>query len=388
MASERPLRLGVVGLGSGAITLLGGIKKSRRIQVVAAADVRQEALDAFAKEFQAETFHSIEEMCESPHVEAVCIVTPTHLHKEHVITAAEHGKHIMVTKPMAITLEDCAAMNAAAERNRVVLICGHTQSMLLPIRKMAELVHSGELGKLAMVHTWHFTDWIYRPRMPFELDVATGGGVVFRQSPHQIDIVRLIGGGMVKSVRAQVMQLDPSRPAPGAYVVFLEFAGGVPATLIYNGYGHFDAAEITFGRSYRPSQTSRPAAPEEEAALKEAGRYRGSEAIESRRAEATEEPPFSAFGLTLASCERADVRQSPHGLWVYNRDGREERVLPPDEARGEAEFEELYQAVLNNRAPIHSGRWGEATHEVTLAIMESARDGKEIVLSHQVALPA
>jgi len=120
-------------------------------------------------------------------------------------------------------LEDCEAMNAAAERNGVRLVCGHTQSLLAPIRKMAELVWSGELGKLGMLHTWHYTDWMYRPRRPWELDVSIGGGVVYRQSPHQIDILRLVAGERVKSVRAMVLSLDPKRDAPGAYTVFLQF---------------------------------------------------------------------------------------------------------------------------------------------------------------------
>jgi phthalate 4,5-cis-dihydrodiol dehydrogenase len=104
----------------------------------------------------------------------------------------------------------------------------------------------------------------------------------------------------------------------------------------------------------------------------------------SRRAE---EAPFTTFGITLVSCEKADLRQSPQGIWVYEESGRREIVLPPDEARGEAEFEELYQAVTNGIPPLHDGRWGAATHEITLAIMESAEQGKEIYLTRQTEVP-
>lgn len=388
MAHTSYLRWGIAGLGSGAMNLLEGFSRNPHVRVTAAADVRTEALEAFGREFGAETYLSVEDMCQSPNVDAVWVATPNHLHAQHVITAAGHGKHVTVSKPMAVTIEECEAMNAAAERNGVVLLCGHTQSMLAPIRKMAELVWSGDYGKLGMVHSWNYSDWIYRPRMPYELDVSQGGGVVYRQSPHHIDIVRLIGGGLVKSVRAMTMQLDPRRPAPGAFVAYLEFADGTPATIVYSGYGHFRSSELTFGHGYSPDRVSGFTTPEEEQAMKERRRYGTSVPREPTESPAGEEPIHGAFGLTLVTCERADIRQSPRGLWVYEDSGKREIEVPREQSRGEAEFEEMYQAVANQRPAIHDGRWGEATHEVTLAIMESARTGSEIFLSRQVGVPA
>ncbi|MBM2811771.1 MAG: 4,5-dihydroxyphthalate dehydrogenase [Chloroflexi bacterium] len=385
MAAERVLRFGIAGVGVGASNLLGGFKRNPRVKVTAAADLRTDAVEAFGREFGCETYGSVEAMCKSPNVDAVWVSTPNQFHAEHAILAAEHGKHVTVSKPMAITLEECEAMNQAAERNGVKLLSGHTQAMLAPIRKMAELVHSGDYGRLGMVHSWNYTDWMYRPRMPYELDVSKGGGVVFRQSPHHIDIVRLIGGGLVRSVRAMTLELDTKRPAPGAFVAYLQFEDGTPATIVYSGYGHFGSHEITFESSYRPPMMPRDATPEQEAALKEARRYTGSGPSETRP---EEEPPWhSAFGLTLVTCERADIRQSPHGLWVYDDAGKREIEVPKAESRGEPEFDEMYQAVVRDRPVVHSGRWGQATHEVSLAIMESARTGREIMMSHQVSLP-
>ncbi len=224
--------------------------------------------------------------------------------------------------------------------------------------------------------------------MPYELDVAMGGGLIYRQSPHHIDIVRLIAGGLVKSVRAQTMILDPERIAPGAFTAYLEFEGRVPCSLVYSGYGHFETSEITFGGGYSPGRVTKATTPEEEAALKEARRYTasGQSRAELDAAQA-EQPTHSAFGFTIATCEKADIRQSPHGLWVYDESGKHEIGVPKDAVRGEAEFEEMYQAAVNGRHVVHDGRWGEATHEVTMAIMESARTGKEVFLSHQVAVP-
>src|SRR5207302_3270945 len=86
------------------------------------------------------------------------------------------------------------------------------------------------------------------PRLPSELDSKVGGGVLYRQGPHQIDIVRGIGGGMVKSLRAIAGRWNPSFPeAEGDYTAFLEFEDGTAATMVFNGYGYFDITEMTWG---------------------------------------------------------------------------------------------------------------------------------------------
>jgi phthalate 4,5-cis-dihydrodiol dehydrogenase len=374
-----PLRVGLVGIGVGASQLLPALTSSPHIKLVAAADVRPPALEQFARQYQTRTYLSVEELADDADVEAVWIATPNHLHAEHVIAAAERGKHVIVSKPMAITLDEAAAMNAAAEQHGVKLLAGHTQSMAPTIRKMAELVHSGELGKLGMLHTWHYTDWMYRPRLPAELDVSQGGGPVFRQASHQVDIVRYIGGGLVKSVRAMVVQLDPARGAPGAYTVYLEFEDGTPATIIYSGYGHFGMAELLTGASSATANAGSNRSQAEEAALKESMRYTGGQPTAGGNT-------LGLFGLTLVTCERGDMRESPDGLFVY-RHGQLQRMPVADELRGAAELEELYQAVRFAQPIVHDGRWGEATLEVCLAINESARTHAEVLLSRQTALP-
>ncbi len=160
MARQDYLRWGIAGIGSGASNLLGGFSRNPHVKITAAADIRKEAVEAFGREFNCETYLSVEEMCKSPNVDAVWVSTPNHLHAEHVIAAVENKKHCTVSKPMAITLEECEAMNEAAERNGVVLLSGHTQSMLPAVRKMAEVVRSGEYGRLAMIHSWHYNDWM------------------------------------------------------------------------------------------------------------------------------------------------------------------------------------------------------------------------------------
>jgi len=393
-----PLRFGIAGLGLASTFMLPYLARDPRVKITAAADVRPAAREQFAREFQAATFASVEDLCRSPQVDVVYVCTPNYLHAEHAIQAATYGKHILLEKPMAVTLEECDAIIAAAERHGVHLIYGHTHSYDPPIQKLWEVVRSGALGRLTMLHTWNYTDLLYRPRAAWELDTQRGGGVVYIQAPHQVDIVRLLGGGLVGSVRAMTGCWDPALPTEGAYAAYLEFADGVPATLVYSGYGHFDTAELHYWigerglprdpathaqtwAAYRARAAAGAADPD---AGKDAVRYGG----DRPRAPAAGPRHQYFFGLTLVSCERGDLRQSPDGIYVYDETGKRELPLPPDVTGNQAVIDAVYDAVVHDRPPLHDGRWGKATLEVCLAILESARQRRELLLAHQVPSPA
>jgi phthalate 4,5-cis-dihydrodiol dehydrogenase len=390
------LRLGIAGLGVASTQILPPISKLPFIKIAAAADTRVDAVAKFREQYGAEGYTSVEALCADANVDAVYIATPNRLHAEHAITAAKHKKHIIVEKPMAMSLSECDAMNEAAERHGVKLLCGHTHSFDPPIRKIREIVKSGELGKLCMMHTWNFNEFMYRPRMKHEL--AMTRGVVLNQGPHHVDIVRLIGGGMVRSVRAMTGIWDKARAWEGSYTCYLEFENGTPATLVYSGYGFFDTAElfewVGEGGQPRAPETNLNVrkkladvrTPEEEEELKEAMRYGGRREGEFSHVWTGErKQPF--FGFILVSCERGDIRQTADGLRIYGENERREIKLPARTRGREAEVEELYDAVVKGRPVLHGGRWGAATLEVCLAMLESSRERKEIFLSHQVPSP-
>ncbi len=390
------LRLGMAGLGVASTQILPPIAKLPFIKITAAADMRADAVAKFSAQYQAEGYTSVEELCASPNVDAVYIATPNALHAEHAITAAKHKKHIIVEKPMAMNLAECDAMNEAADKYGVKLLCGHTHSFDPPIRKIREIVKSGELGKLCMINTWNYNEFMYRPRMKHEL--AMTRGVVLNQGPHHVDVVRLIGGGMVRSVRAMTGIWDEAREWEGSYTCYLEFADGTPATLVYSGYGFFDTAElfdwVGEGGQHRPPETNLSVraklrevrTAEEEEQLKEGMRFGGRREGEFSHVWSGErKQPF--FGHMVVSCRKGDIRQTPDGLKIYGETEQREINLPAGSRGREAEVEELYDAVVKGRPVFHGGRWGAATLEVCLAILESAKQRKEIMLSHQVASP-
>jgi phthalate 4,5-cis-dihydrodiol dehydrogenase len=390
-AAQRKLRLGVAGLGRAFSLMLPTFAGDPRVALVAAADSRAEARARFAADFAALSYQTVEELCADPTVEVIYVATPHQDHARHAVLAARHGKHLLVEKPMALSLAECAAIIAAAERAGVQLVVGHSHSFDAPIARLRALIASGAFGAVRMINAINYTDYLYRPRRPEELDTAQGGGAVFNQAAHQVDIVRLIGGGRVSRVRAATGAWDAARPTEGAYAALLTFADGAFASLTYNGYGHFDSDELQgwigeMGQKKSPHAgppRARFANPQAEAACKNARNYGGPD----HRPLAAPAPAHQHFGTLLVSCERADLRALPDGVMIY-QDGtaRLDAVPLPQVPRTEV-IDELYGAVVRAQAPLHGGAWAMATLEVLLAILTSARESRDVALEHQVGLP-
>ena len=241
----RTLNVGVVGLGLAAAGVIPAMVAMPQVNLVAGADINPRALQAFQEQYGARVYSSIEALCDDPDVDTVWIATPNTCHCPHVILAAERGKHVIVEKPMAISLAEAARMIEAAEKHGVQLLCGGSRSSSAVVRKMRQVVATGALGRLRAMTTWSATDWMLRPRRPDELDVLQGGGVVYRQAPHQVDSVRLLAGGKVSSVRGITGQwMAPRHTAPGFFSALLECENGALATLVYSAYGYFMASEL------------------------------------------------------------------------------------------------------------------------------------------------
>jgi len=387
VGEARKLRIGVAGLGRAFTVMLPTFIADPRVALVAAVDPRPEARARFAADFSAKTYETTEALCADPDVEIVYLATPHQFHAQHAILAAQHGKHVLCEKPMALALDDCAAMIAAAQRGRVHLIVGHSHSFDAPIGRTRALIDSGAFGAVRMIHALNYTDFLYRPRRPEELDTSLGGGAIFSQAAHQVDIVRLLGGGEVKSVRAATGAWDPARPTEGSYSALCTFANGAFASFTYGGYGHFDSDEFQgwigeMGQRKTPYAQKPPAltADAQEAALKNARNYGGS----AYQPSAGQGLAHQHFGTIIVSCARADLRPVPNGVMIY-QDGatRLDSLPPPKAPRGEV-IDELYDAVVHDKPPLHDGAWAMATLEVCLAILQSSREGREIALSHQV----
>ena len=390
--TEKKLRLGVAGLGRGFMLMLPTFRGHSRSRVVAAASPGADARAQFKQDFGGPAYATVDELCRDPDVDAIYIATPHQFHAEHVVAAANNGKHVLVEKPMALTLEECATMIAAARTAGVQLIVGHSHSFNAPILRTRALIESGAYGKVQMITAAYYTDFLYRPRRPEELDTAKGGGVVFSQGAHQVDIVRLLAGGRTRSLRAATGAWDPARPTEGAYTALLTFEDGPFASLTYSGYAHFDSDEFCgwMGETGQPkdpakygaarAMTANVTSRDDEARLKRTRGY---------GLAANAPPPPAAhnhFGLVLVSCEHADLRPMPTGVRIYaDAVERFDPVPPPTVPRAEV-LDELCDAVAGTRPAIHTGEWAMATLEACLAILQSSRQNREVPLLHQVGV--
>ena len=361
------------------------------IVLCAAVDPLPRPREAFARDFHGKTYSDFEAMCADPSVEAIYIASPHQFHAQQAIMALAAGKHVLVEKPLALTLDDCDAVIDAAERSRSHLIVGHTHAYDPNIRAMQRMVHNGDIGRLGMITAFNYTSFLYRPRRPEELDTAQGGGILFNQVTHQIEIARLIGGDEVRSVRANVGILDPTRPTEGNCIAFLEFENGAAASLIYSSYDFFDSDEFHdwIGESGILKEPNQHGAmrrrllsgdtPEPEL-QKDLG-YGG-------RPLPTELPHLPHFGTFIITGSEGELRLSADSIIKYDQDGAhhmpvERGVGKP--GHGDA-LDELWAALRHGRASAHSARWGKATLEVALAILRSARERREIFLEHQFKL--
>lgn len=370
------LRVGIAGLGAASRLVLPFMGSVAGVRLAAAADTREAARAAFAATYGLPAFASIEALCASPDVDAVWIETPNPFHCEHVMLAAAHNKHVIVAKPLAATLEECERMIAACRTAGVRLLLGHSKMFDSPVRAMAELARSGRLGRVNQIDSWWYNDWLRRPRLAEELDKARGAGFVLRQAPHLVDIVCHIMDSRAVSVRALTGRWDTDVPTDGNCAALLQFESGAFANISLNGYGYFGTSELTWDIGIF-GETRALAKPAPRRAPLEVDSKYGEPQRERHVGDAM---PFA--GLTLVSCERGLMRQSPQGLYLYTDEGREEIAVAPNPGRA-AELIELRDALKEKRDVFPNGEWGKANLEICLGILQSAQEGRDVALHRQ-----
>lgn len=367
---------------------LPSLRRNAHVTLVACAAPREASRKAFTQEFGGSAFETVDALCAAPEVEAVYIATPHQLHRNHALAAARAGKHILVEKPLAIALEDADAIVDAAARAGVHLITGPSHSFDQPVQKARQLIASGQYGAVRMIHAFNYTDFLYRPRRPEELDTAQGGGVVFSQAVHQIDVVRALMGARAERVVAMTGTWDPQRPTEAAYTTLIGFEGGRFASLTYSGNAHYDSdalqgwiGELGTDKDAAAYGKARQAlaslgAPEDEAKLK-SGRTYGATEVPAPALHAEH------FGPVIVSCDRADLRLTPKGVEIWGDFERDFIPAPPDPTPRAPVLAALYGAIRLGRPPVQSEGWGRASLEICHAILQSARTNSFVDLTRQ-----
>ena len=196
---KNPVRVCMIGAGrvgrlhSGSI-----IRYVPSGRLVALVDPVADVLENTANELGIEArFASLEQALEKVDFEAVIVTTPTPMHKPLAILAAEHGKHVFMEKPMALSLPECDDMIAAARRNAVILQLGFMRRFDPEFQAAAQRIKAGEIGRPMLVKSL-----THGPGLPpaWARDLKTSNGNLAEVNSHDWDCVRWLAGSNIQRV--------------------------------------------------------------------------------------------------------------------------------------------------------------------------------------------
>lgn len=387
IAGHAPIALGVIGLGRGFALTAPTLKLDPRVKVVAGSDPRLNAQIQFRHDFDCNIFSSLEEMCNQPNLDAIYIASPHEYHKEHAIRALMAGKHVLVDKPMAISVLDCDAMILAAKASGKHLIVGPSHGFDPQINLVRSLIESEDVGAVKMISAQQYTDYIYRPRRPEEFKRELGGGVIFAQATHHLDMFQVLAASPIRKVYASIGNWDEGRKVDGAYSLALKTDSGVFGTLTYSGYGHFDSdelmgwiGELGFDKNPNSHRKDRPYLRGEDELIAKNKRGYGQPGEGSAVSCFDQSPLAEHFGHIVVTAEKADLRPRPNGVEVFSLLERKLHPLPTQAAARSGVIRELWDAIHNNKAPLHDGNWGRHIIKVCHCIVQSAETQAEVTI--------
>jgi glucose-fructose oxidoreductase len=218
--SHAPLGVAIVGLVHGHVHgFLGQYQHRPEIEIVAVVepDSKLRAAASSRYGFQAaQMFGDLDEMIAKVHPQAVLVYTNTYDHRRVVETCARRGVHVMMEKPLAVSLEDALAMQKAAQAGKIHVLVNYETSWYPSNHAAYDLVHGGSLGEIrkVVVHDGHkgpkeigvepeFLSWLTDPKL-------NGGGALFDFGCYGADLMTwLMDGQRPQSVTAVTQQIKP-----------------------------------------------------------------------------------------------------------------------------------------------------------------------------------
>lgn len=200
--------IGIALLGCGRIAKrhaeLLGSGQIEGAKLVAVCDNDSDRAQTIAKKYVVPWFHSLSDLLEADGIDAVSILTPSGLHADHAIEVARSKRHVIVEKPMALTLSDADRMIAEAEIANVRLFVVKQNRFNLPVVKAKAALDAGRLGQLVLgtVRVRWCRDQSYYDQDDWRGTWALDGGVIANQASHHVDMLRWFMGP-VESVHAR-----------------------------------------------------------------------------------------------------------------------------------------------------------------------------------------
>ncbi len=226
---------GLVGCGDiSRRRVAPALRELESCELVAVSRAREELAEAFVREFEARRWYADwRELVRDEEIDAVYVATPVHLHAEQAIAAAEAGKHVLCEKPMALDAAECERMIAACRANKVKLGVAYYRHFYPVVRRVQELIDSGELGVPIVVQMNAF-EWFdpepSHPRAWLLKKELSGGGPMFDFGCHRIEVMLDLVGG-VSDVQSTLANTLFQREVEDVATAIFRFERGPCGTL-------------------------------------------------------------------------------------------------------------------------------------------------------------
>lgn len=239
---DKVFNFAIIGCGVIAPCHADSIVNMEGTELYAVCDIIHDKADAFAQRYGVKkVYYDYREMLKNPEIDIVCICTPSGLHGEMSIAAAESGKHIVCEKPMEITNEKNEAIIEAVRRCNVKMQCIFQRRTMSAAIAAKKAIEEGKLGRILMASAYlkYYRDQAYYNsagwRGTWELD---GGGALMNQGVHGIDLLIWMVGQKVEKLFARADHLARNIEVEDTAVALMQFSGG--------GYGVIEGATIAY----------------------------------------------------------------------------------------------------------------------------------------------
>ena len=243
MRRGRPIRVGLVGCGRIAfLRHLPALQSLACADLVAVADIDRGALGRVAARYGAPRLHaSAEALIDDPAVECVGVLVPPEGHTDVAEAALAAGKHVLVEKPLALSIEECDRMIAVTADTGVIAMVGHNLRFHRLVRRARDLIEAGAIGVPEAIRTITVGARAGARGGDWAADSAAGGGVMMELGVHQYDLWRLLTGGVPGQVVA-LAAVEGSRDRRAGVSAIL--SGGAVAEAI-SVHGRPPSNEVT-----------------------------------------------------------------------------------------------------------------------------------------------
>lgn len=354
-STHKPVRIGLIG--AGAIMRLSHapvIAKSQIAELAAVFDVSLQSAEAITSEYGGRGFNNLEEMLDKGDVDAVVVATPNAYHAEGVIASAQHGKHVLCEKPLAIDVADCRKMIGACEAAKVVLQVGFNQRFWSQVQIAKALVDAGFIGKVHQMRSiYSEKSTVYPAATRYRYDLAqSGGATIIDLTIHRIDIARHLVGDMV-GVFAEMEHSELPEKVDDNVWLLTRFENGCRGCLSGNRY----SPNVGDGTDLYGSE--------------------GTIHIASESVNAYNVSPLAVYTEKGAD-ELPDVLREAHypDAWWKSFDGGWITVKPPRRSPYEAQLKSFCAAVHGEHPAEITGMDGLKAQEVVQAANLSMEGGR------------